>query len=193
MFLVLDISFKTYLGFSNFNNLSALSTYNYISNFSPVEKNCHNLGKRLTFKCGGNILVSVWASYIRMKMFPIPQPQPASSYLDHFFQNHAIHWPQKGLVKNVGEGASLAVQWLRIHLPMQGTWVQALVQEDPTCRRATKPMHHNYWACTLEPTSHNYWAHAPQLLKPACPCSATREATTMRSPHTATKSSPRSP
>ena len=30
-------------------------------------------------------------------------------------------------------------QWLRIHLPMQGTWVQALVWEDPTCRRATKP------------------------------------------------------
>ena len=30
--------------------------------------------------------------------------------------------------------ASLVVQWLRIRLPMQGTWVQALVQEDPTCR-----------------------------------------------------------
>ena len=40
--------------------------------------------------------------------------------------------------------ASLVVQWLRIHLPMQGTWVQALVREDPTCRGATKPTHHNY-------------------------------------------------
>ena len=40
--------------------------------------------------------------------------------------------------------ASLVAQWLRIHLPMQGTQVQALVQEDPTCRRATKPVHHNY-------------------------------------------------
>ena len=29
-------------------------------------------------------------------------------------------------------------------LPMQWTRVQALVQEDPTCRGATKPMHHNY-------------------------------------------------
>ena len=28
--------------------------------------------------------------------------------------------------------ASLVVQWLRIHLPMQGTWVQSLVQEDLT-------------------------------------------------------------
>ena len=62
---------------------------------------------------------------------------------------------------------SLVGQWLRIHLPMQGTWVQALVWEDLTCHGATKPMHHNYWACTLESVSHNYWACMPQLLKPA--------------------------
>ena len=31
------------------------------------------------------------------------------------------------------------VQWLRIHLAMQGTLVQSVVQEDPTCRGATKP------------------------------------------------------
>ena len=50
---------------------------------------------------------------------------------------------------------------------MQGTWVQALIQEDPTCREATKPVRHNYWAhtTTTEPTPqllsphHNYWAH----------------------------------
>ena len=77
-------------------------------------------------------------------------------------------------------GTSLVAQWLRIHLPMQGTWVRALVREDPTCRRATKPVLLNYWACALEPASHNYWsphalepvrcnywAHEPQLLKPA--------------------------
>ena len=58
------------------------------------------------------------------------------------------------------------VQWLRIHLPMHGTQVRVLVREDPTCRGATKPVCHNYWACALESTSHNYWAHAPQLLKP---------------------------
>ena len=50
---------------------------------------------------------------------------------------------------------------------MQRTRVWAPVQDDPTCREATKPVHHNYWACTLEPASHNYWAHVPQLLKPA--------------------------
>ena len=39
---------------------------------------------------------------------------------------------------------SLVAQWLRIHLPMQGTRVRALVQEDPTCRGVTKPVHHKY-------------------------------------------------
>ena len=41
-------------------------------------------------------------------------------------------------------GASLVVQWLRIHLPMQGTRVRALVWEDPTCRGAAGPVSHNY-------------------------------------------------
>ena len=50
---------------------------------------------------------------------------------------------------------------------MQGTQVQALAREDPTCRGATKPVRHNYWACALEPARHNYRAHMPQLLKPA--------------------------
>ena len=60
----------------------------------------------------------------------------------------------------------LVAQWLRIRLPVQGTWVGALVREDPTCCGAPKPVHHNYWACALEPASHNYWAHVPQLLDP---------------------------
>ena len=30
-------------------------------------------------------------------------------------------------------GTSLVAQWLRIHLPMQGTQVRALAWEDPTC------------------------------------------------------------
>ena len=63
-------------------------------------------------------------------------------------------------------GTSLVVQWLRICLPMQGTWVWALVREDPTCHGATKPVRCNYWACTLEPTSHNYWARTPRARAP---------------------------
>ena len=42
------------------------------------------------------------------------------------------------------ERASLVAQWLRVCLPMQGTRVRALVWEDPTCRRATGPVSHNY-------------------------------------------------
>ena len=54
--------------------------------------------------------------------------------------------------------ASLVAQWWRIRLPMQGTRVQALVREDPTCCRATKLVRHNHWACAREPTNHNYWS-----------------------------------
>ena len=49
---------------------------------------------------------------------------------------------------------------------MQGTRVQALAQEDPICRGATKLMRHNYWAWDLEPASHNYWSHAPRAHAP---------------------------
>ena len=34
---------------------------------------------------------------------------------------------------------SMVVQWLRIHLPMQGVWVR----ENSTWRGTTKPVHHN--------------------------------------------------
>ena len=32
---------------------------------------------------------------------------------------------------------------------MPGTWVRSLIREDPTCHRATQPVHHNYGACAL--------------------------------------------
>ena len=67
-------------------------------------------------------------------------------------------------------GTSLVVQWLRIRLPMKGTWVQSVVR-DPTCRGATKPTHRNYGtrtpqlesprATTMELTCSG--AHVPQL------------------------------
>ena len=40
-------------------------------------------------------------------------------------------------------GTSLVAQWLKIRLPMQGTRIRALVQEDPTCCGAFKPVGHN--------------------------------------------------
>ena len=74
----------------------------------------------------------------------------------------------------MASGTSLVVQWLIIRLPMQGTWVRALVLEDPTSRGATKPARHNYWARApqlLSPhatttEAHMPRAHAPQKEKP---------------------------
>ena len=63
--------------------------------------------------------------------------------------------------------ASLVAQWLGVRLLVQGTRVRALVQEDPTCHRATGPVRHDCWACALEPPSHDSWARVPRLLKPA--------------------------
>ena len=48
--------------------------------------------------------------------------------------------------KKVPSRTSLVVQWLRIHLPMQETQVQSLLQESSSCLGKTKPMCHNYWA-----------------------------------------------
>ena len=61
------------------------------------------------------------------------------------------------------------VQWVRICLPLQGTKVQSLVQENFTCCGAFKPMHNNHWthgsrACSLQvlnPCAATIEAHAP--------------------------------
>ena len=52
---------------------------------------------------------------------------------------------------------SPVVQWLRIRLPMQATW--SLVQKDFTCCGATKPVHSNYWAYSLESMLFNKRSH----------------------------------
>ena len=61
-------------------------------------------------------------------------------------------------VKKLAHGASLVAQWLRIRLPMQGTWIRALVREDPTCCGATKPVRHHL--------SLRSRAREPQILSP---------------------------
>ena len=65
--------------------------------------------------------------------------------------------------QNIPLRVSLVVQWLRLQLPMKGTWIQSLIGEDRTCCGATEPMCHNDW-----------------------PSTATRETTAMRSPCTNT-------
>ena len=83
--------------------------------------------------------------------------------------------------QNICRGTSMVVQWLRVCLSMQGTWVQSLVWEDPTCHAAPGLVCHNCWAPSLEPVSHNYWGHRPQP-HAVGPSTRAREATTMRSP-----------
>ena len=70
----------------------------------------------------------------------------------------SLQWGERKCL-NIKIGTSLVAQWLRICLPMQGAWVRALVQEDPTCRRATKPASHNYWSLCAEPVLHNKRSH----------------------------------
>ena len=62
---------------------------------------------------------------------------------------------------------------------MQGTWVWSLVREDSVCCRATTPMSHDFWACTLEVVNYKRsyfkekpvhcneeWLPSPHLLQP---------------------------
>ena len=61
-----------------------------------------------------------------------------------FYRQRFSKFTEHTAIKCKAEGASLAAQWLRICLLMQGTRVRALVWEDPTCRGATGPVSHNY-------------------------------------------------
>ena len=46
--------------------------------------------------------------------------------------------------KETDIGASLVIQWQRIHLPLQEIWVQSVIWDDPIGLGATKLMHHDY-------------------------------------------------
>ena len=57
-------------------------------------------------------------------------------------------------------GTSLMVQWVNIYLPMQRPQVQSLVQEDPTCHGATKPVHHSPCAAATEACMPRHMLHS---------------------------------
>ena len=46
-------------------------------------------------------------------------------------------------IRNNRTWASLVVPWLRVLLPMQGTQVRSLVQEERLRCGVTKPLHHD--------------------------------------------------
>ena len=108
-----------------------------------------------------------------MGKWKMEQIQSTSSKAPFFLGSIAIKLAGEFYNNGRDLGTSLVAQWLRIRLPMQGTRVRALVRENTTCPRATKPVRHNYWACALEPTSHDYWAMrhnywSPRTPEPAC-------------------------
>ena len=65
------------------------------------------------------------------------------------------------------------VQWLRSHLPMQGTQIWSPVREDCPCCRATRPVCHNYSRiCILYgPAFSRAQAPPPRCTGWATPCS----------------------
>ena len=75
---------------------------------------------------------------------------------------------------------------VRVRFPMWRTWVQSLVREDFTGLGATKPSHHNYWACALESVlcnkrsycneepKHCNWRVAPPHWNQRKPCCRTK-------------------
>ena len=82
-------------------------------------------------------------SRIPGKRFNLWATREAHQYIILSNLKYNIFWP------------SLMVVWIRICLPMQGTWVQSSVHEDSTCFGANKLMRHNYRA------------RMPQVMKPA--------------------------
>ena len=53
-------------------------------------------------------------------------------------------------LKNKPRRSSLVTQWIRIHLPRQGTQVRSLDREDSTCCGISKPVCHNCWGPMLQ-------------------------------------------
>ena len=81
------------------------------------------------------------------RIFPLRPDYQEPSRLIRKLPEFAPGEEESGEDETVSRGASLVAQWLGIRLPMQGTRVRSLVQEDPTCHGAARPVSHNYWAC----------------------------------------------
>ena len=84
-----------------------------------------------------------------MSHFLVTAPAPAKWVQDTLLPHLGLGLPRphrgwnpvpQGEHKSRGLGASLMVQWLRVHLARQGTLVQSLVWEDARCLGATEPL-----------------------------------------------------
>ena len=85
----------------------------------------------------------------------LEQLQQQSEWRNHKISTHKSYWHKQMIESTPTRRTSLVVQWLRIHLPMQGTHGRTLVRKASTCRGVTKPMTTECHA--LETISCNHW------------------------------------
>ena len=125
------------------NKVKKLTSFNFghfscsFPTFHAIRYNHNHKVRRLSFCKGGEEFISYrqfWNLLLRLFAEASNINSHVTSELPFLFLK----------LKIFSFGASLVAQWLRIRLPMQGTRVRSLVQEDPTCRGATKLMCHNY-------------------------------------------------
>ena len=98
------------------------------------------------------------------------------SSLGTFYMLNNTGWVTYTANLKLGTVTSLVVRWIRIRLPVQGTCVQSLVQEDFTSLGTTKSIHHDYQACLLqllkaerlEPVLSKKRSYAPKQRVPSC-------------------------
>ena len=79
------------------------------------------------------------------KPFPTEEHEGSQTFVKPFMpSSRALQQISSALPLKAMLRTSLVAQWLRMCLPVQGTWVGSLVWEDPTLHGAIKPMRHNY-------------------------------------------------
>ena len=139
---------------------------------------------------GKNLLLAEWGEVSWSKEQMNTRSQILMNDLNKYIRGSLFqNLPSKGptTILQCITWRSHLTQGQRFCLPLQQTQVQSLIQEDPTCHGATKPMCLNYWACALELQLLNPHAATPETHAPHSLCSATRGSTKIRSLHAATR------
>ena len=134
------------MDFNNILTQTGLDTVLYITGDGEPSRRCSNLN------CGSHFQMPNGHLHVGS----LPEP-PMQSFALRF------PWWSSGWGSALQCGTHCNAEFAML--------IQSLIWEDPTGRRAAKPVCQNYWACALEPTSHPTEAHTLQSL-----CSAPREA-----------------
>ena len=88
-------------------------------------------GKKKLSSSLSNLTLESKTIFISTSISLLPHPPPPQSFQ---FPNKAGHWyifKWRLWWWLINLGTALVFQWLRVHLPVHGTWDQSLVKEDP--------------------------------------------------------------